>query len=218
MNLADRKAAHDALVAALKAGKMQRAYSVIEIKAINDDERVIEGIATTPTPDRYDDIVEPEGAKFKLPVPLLWQHNSREPVGHVFEAKVTSAGIAIKARFVKVTEPASLKDDLDRYWSMVKNKLVRGLSIGFAPLEWADIKNTWGVRYLAWEWLELSCVTIAANADASITAIKSADQAARRAAHGARSARPARPISPAKAGSPDASGKQHSYRHFLFPE
>lgn len=217
MNLAERKAAHDSLVNELKAGTMQRAYSVIEIKSIHDDERVIEGIATTPTPDRYDDIVEPEGAKFKLPIPLLWMHDSREPVGHVFEAKVTNKAITIKARFVKVTEPASLKDDLDRYWAMVKSKLVRGLSIGFSPLEWSDIKNTWGVRYTAWELLELSCCTIAANADASITAIKSADQAARRAAHGAPGRRIVRPTA-VKSGQPDASGKKHPYATFLFPE
>lgn len=218
MNLAESKAAHDALVAQLKGGAKQRAYSLIEIKSIDEDERVIEGIATTPTADRYGDIVEPEGAKFKLPIPLLWMHNSSEPVGHVFEAKVTAKGIAIKARFVKVAEPVSLKDELDRYWSMVKNKLVRGLSIGFSPLEWSDIKDTWSVRFTSWEWLELSCCTIAANADASITSIKSADQAARRAAHGAQRARSVRPITAGPAGQPDASGKQHPYRHFLFPE
>jgi HK97 family phage major capsid protein/HK97 family phage prohead protease len=184
MNLAEQKAAHDALEAQLKTGAMQRAYSSIEIKAIDEDERVIEGIATTPTPDRMDDIVEPDGAVFKLPIALLWQHNSREPVGHVFEAKVTSEGIRIKARFVKVSEPASLKDDLDRCWSMVKSGLVRALSIGFSPIEWSDIKNSWGVRFTSWEWLELSCVTIPANADASITSVKAIDREYLRAASG----------------------------------
>lgn len=207
-----------ARTAEFKPGKLQRAYSLIEIKSINEDDRVIEGIATTPTPDRMSDIVEPVGAVFKLPIPLLWMHNSSEPVGHVFEAKVAATGIAIKARFVKVAEPLSLKDELDRYWSMVKNKLVRGLSIGFSPLEWSDIKDTWGVRFTSWEWLELSCCTIPANSDASITAIKSADQAARRAANGARGRQLERPTSAVKFGSPDASGTKHPYATFLFPE
>ena len=33
-----------------------RAYSVLEIKAVSDDERTIEGIATTPSTDRMGDI------------------------------------------------------------------------------------------------------------------------------------------------------------------
>jgi HK97 family phage major capsid protein len=55
---------------------------------------------------------------------------------------------------------------------------VRGLSIGFAPLEMADIAGTWGTRFLKWEWLELSAVTIPANAQATIQTVKSFDQAA----------------------------------------
>jgi HK97 family phage major capsid protein/HK97 family phage prohead protease len=156
---------------------MKRAYSQLTIKSIDEDLRVIEGIATTPTPDRYGDIVEPDGAKYALPLPLLWQHNSREPIGHVETAKVAPDGITIKARLVKITEPGALKDRLDEAWQSLKSGLVRGLSIGFTPLESARIKDTYSERFLSWEWLELSCVVIAANADASITSIKSADQA-----------------------------------------
>lgn len=188
---------------------MNRAYSLLHIKSIDDDERVIEGIATTPVTDRMDDVVEPKGAVFKLPLPLLWQHDSSDPVGHVFEAKATADGIRVRARFAKVAEPASLKDDLDRAWSMVKAKLVRGLSIGFKPLESEPIKGSYGLRYTKWDWLELSAVTIAANADATITAIKSADQNARRAPQGARGAQSiSRPAGPS--GSPEASGRSKS--------
>jgi hypothetical protein len=53
--------------------------------------------------------------------------------------------------------------------------LVRGLSIGFQPLEHARIEGTYGYRFMKWLWLELSAVTIPANADASIQTIKSLD-------------------------------------------
>ena len=69
---------------------MKRAYSTFQVKNIDNEQRMIEGIATTPTPDRMGDIVEPDGAEFKMPIPLLWQHDSHEPVGHVTRAKVTS--------------------------------------------------------------------------------------------------------------------------------
>ncbi|HET7375741.1 MAG TPA: hypothetical protein VFK30_03475, partial [Anaerolineae bacterium] len=57
------------------------AYSFLHIKSFNEDERIIEGVATTPTPDRVDDIVDPMGAKFNLPMPLLWQHRHDQPIG-----------------------------------------------------------------------------------------------------------------------------------------
>ncbi|MFM7009680.1 MAG: phage major capsid protein [Betaproteobacteria bacterium] len=156
--------------------KINRAYSVLTIKSYDDDKRMIEGIATTPSPDRYGDIVEPDGAKFQLPIPLLWQHDSDKPVGHVTFAKIGKEGIAIKASLVKITEPGALKNRLDEAWQSLKSGLVRGLSIGFTPLESEQIKHTYSRRFMSWEWLELSCVVIPANADASITAIKSADR------------------------------------------
>lgn len=153
-----------------------RAYSLLNIKSIDEEQRVITGIASTPTPDRMGDIVEPSGVKFKLPLPLLWQHDSGSPIGHVETATVTKDGIEITARLVNITDPGKLKDRLDEAWQSIKSGLVRGLSIGFSALESARIKDTWSQHFLEWEWLELSAVTIAANADASILSIKSADQ------------------------------------------
>src|SRR5262249_22814778 len=67
---------------------MRRAYSLLTVKQANEDQRTIEGVATTPTPDRYEDVVEPTGMKFSLPLPLLYQHKSAQPIGNVTEAKV----------------------------------------------------------------------------------------------------------------------------------
>lgn len=165
----------------LKQEGMQRAYSVVEVKEIDEDKREITGIATTPSTDRMGDIVEPKGAVFKLPIPLLWQHNRREPIGHVVEAKVTAAGIVIKAKFAKVLEEGKLKDRLDEAWQSVKYGLVRALSIGFDPIEHTQIDGTWGYRFTKWEWLELSAVTLPANSDCSIETVKSIDTETRAA-------------------------------------
>ena len=56
---------------------LNRAYSLLEIKQVDEDARIITGWATTPTADRLNDVVEPMGAQFKLPMPLLWQHTQR---------------------------------------------------------------------------------------------------------------------------------------------
>jgi hypothetical protein len=47
-----------------------------------------------------------------------------------------------------------------------------------------QIPNSWGVIFEKWEWLELSAVTIPANADASIQTIKQYDAEALKAATG----------------------------------
>ena len=39
-----------------------KAFGLMTVKSVNEDQRIIKGIATTPTPDRVDDIVDPMGA------------------------------------------------------------------------------------------------------------------------------------------------------------
>ena len=147
-----------------------RAYSVLEIKSVDNDAREIRGIATTPAPDRVQDVVVPEGAKFALPLPLLWQHDASQPIGHVTEATVTAKGIEVVAKIAKGVDA-----EIDRAWSRIKSGLVRGLSIGFRSLESEEIPGSWGRKFTSWEWMELSAVTIPANAEASILAVKQYD-------------------------------------------
>jgi len=152
---------------------MKRAFSQLEIKSIDNDSRTVKGIASTVSPDRMDDIVEPKGAQFQLPVPLLWQHNHDQPIGHVTEANVNNKRIEITAEFAKMDEPGVLQDRLNEAWQSVKAGLVRGLSIGFRALDVEPIKESMGLRFKSWEWLELSAVTIPANSEANIQTIKS---------------------------------------------
>lgn len=184
--------------------KRERAYSLLTIKAVDDEKRVIEGVASTPVTDRAGDIVEPLGAKYELPIPFLWQHRSDSPIGHVVAAKVTDEGITIRAQLAQIDEPGELKNLLDKAWQAIKLGLVRGLSIGFKPLESADIAGSWGQRVLSWEWLELSAVTIAANQEATIQTVKSLDAAL--LAEVGRSAVPARSRGSVKLIQPKAQG------------
>ena len=183
---------------------MNRAYCTINIKAVEDatGKRTFRGVASTPSTDRMGDVVEPKGAKFKLPIPLLWQHNAREPIGWVTAARITNSGIEVDGEVATVEEDGTLKDRLTEAWQMIKARLVRGLSIGFNTIESARIDGTYGVHFLSWEWLELSCVTIPANQDASITSIKSIDSALLAASgHGQRATD--------HPPSPGVSGKQN---------
>jgi HK97 family phage major capsid protein/HK97 family phage prohead protease len=185
---------------------MNRAYTILEIKKVDEEERVISGIASTPTPDRVGDVVEPMGAKFSLPMPLLWQHRSGEPVGHVEWAKPGKDGIPFRARFVKTNEPGRLKDRLDEAWQSVKLGLVRAVSIGFSILEISRMKDG-GYHILEWEWLELSVVTIPANQDATIQTVKSIDRKTR-AALGLKDDSTTRPGASGKTITPKITGKK----------
>lgn len=151
---------------------MERAYTLFHCKKFDDEKRELVGIASTPTPDRYADVVEPKGADYELPLPLLWQHDSAQPIGLVTAAVTRDTGIEVRMRLVKIDEPGTLKDRLDEAWQSIKSGLVRGLSIGFKIVEATRLPDGGGLRIKRWEWLELSAVTIPANAEATITAVK----------------------------------------------
>jgi len=156
---------------------MDRAYSTLEIKSSHDGEGTFEGLASTPSLDTQGDIMEPAGAQFRTPLPLLWQHNAREPIGEVISARVTDAGIYVKAKVLRITDPGKLKDRLDEAWQSIRYGLVKGLSIGFTILESEPIRGSRGKHIKAWSWRELSAVTMPANVEASILNIKRADLA-----------------------------------------
>jgi len=177
--------------------ELSRAYSILEIKSVSEDKRTISGVATTPTPDRLGDVVEPLGVSFKNPVPLLWQHNASQPVGFTKFGKPTKDGVTFEASILKIDEPGNLKDRLDEAWQSVKLGLVRAVSIGFRALEYAFMDGG-GIRFVKSELMELSLVTIPANADATINQVRSVD-AALRAASGL--PEPARPTPPGASGT-----------------
>lgn len=154
----------------------RRAYSLLTVKAVDEDRRIIRGVATTPSVDRVGDIVEPLGVTFKNPLPLLWQHDHQKPIGKVkFEAP-TEAGITFEAELPVIDEPGTLKDRVDEAWQSIKLELVRAVSIGFRALEYAWMDEG-GIRFIRSEVYELSAVTIPANEDAVITSLKNMDAA-----------------------------------------
>lgn len=169
-----------------------KSFSQIEFKSIDEEKRIIEGIATTPTPDRVDDIVDPLGSEFELPLPFLLQHKDTQSVGHVVYAEPTAGGIFVRVQLAKCDEPGILKDQLDYAWQMIKLRLVKGLSIRFRSIDY-EVLPTGGIHFKRWEWLELSAVTIPANADGKITSVKKLSESDEAAAIGSQTAEPEKP-------------------------
>lgn len=160
-----------------------RAYSGLTIKSVDEEKRIVRGIATTPEVDRVGDIVDPLGVKFKNPMAFLWQHRHDKPIGTVKFTNATEKGIDFEA---EITHPdqvdsASLKERLQEAWDSIKTGLVRAVSIGFRPIEYSFMDNG-GIRFSETEVYELSAVTIPANSGALISAVKSIDAALRKEA------------------------------------
>lgn len=151
-----------------------RAYSLLEVKSVDSDQRVFRGLATSPEPDRVGDIVEPLGVKYSNPLPLLWQHQHDKPVGFVVFDAPTKKGITFTATIPKIDEPGPLKDLVDMAWQSIKAKLVRGVSIGFRSLKHAYLESG-GVHFQESEVYELSAVTIPMHQLASIQNVKAMD-------------------------------------------
>jgi HK97 family phage prohead protease len=160
---------------------MNRAYSVLEVKSIDEESRVFRGIATTPTPDRIGDVIDHKGMKFKNPLPLLWQHKHDQPIGSVTFETPTAKGTPFEAQIPVVKESGPLKDRVDTAWGEIKHGLVRATSIGFLPLAQPEMNKSGGMTFPEVEIFELSAVTIPMNAEALITQIKSIDAGYREA-------------------------------------
>lgn len=147
---------------------MTKLYSDLKIKSFDEEQGVFIGIASTPSPDRVKDIVEPKGAVFNLPLPLLAFHNHEKVIGTVEQATITDNGIEVVCRVLK-----DITQEAREMWGLITNGAMKGLSIGFKSIQSEPIGNG-GIRFKSFEWLELSVVPVAMNGQACITATKAA--------------------------------------------
>lgn len=145
---------------------LHKSFGSFEIKAVDEEKRTFTGVASTPNQDRSKDIMIPKGAKFQLPMPLLFHHDMRQPIGHVTEAKVTEKGIEVTLHIPEIKEDGRLKERVNEAYQSLKYDLVKGLSVGFIP-NWdkAEMIKGGGIQFDEWEWYELSLVTIPDNRD-----------------------------------------------------
>jgi len=155
---------------------VDRAYSLLEIKSVAPAGRRFSGIASTPELDRQGDSVDPGGATFRNPLPLLWHHDAKQPIGTV-TLTATPGGILFDAEIPELDEPGTLKTRVDEAWHSIKAGVITGVSIGHRILDGGvEFLRNGTRRITKSEICELSLVTIPANASASIRLVKSLAQ------------------------------------------
>lgn len=152
--------------------QVQRAYSLLEVKAMDGGRRTFKGWATTPSVDRVGDTIDPLGVRFKNPLVLLHQHSHHSPIGLARFGTPTKKGVEFDAEIPEVEEPGLLKDRVDMAWGEIKYGLVRAVSIGFRPIKYA-YKDDGGIDFQEIEVYELSPVSVPALSEAVITQVKS---------------------------------------------
>jgi HK97 family phage major capsid protein len=160
---------------------MDRAVGLLEIRAVDAEQRTFEGIANSAAVDSYETIIEPAGATFKLPLPLFFhdagRHDHGKPIGSVIATEIRNGMRWVRARIPAIADDGtdggrSVKARVDAAWADIKNGLVRGLSIDFIPLEPRNPRA--GSRITRWSWHGLTVTPIPSNTDATILAVRSA--------------------------------------------
>lgn len=151
---------------------------VLETKAL-DAAGEFEGYASTfGNVDQGGDIVEP-GAFIKSVVkaksdgrviPMLWQHDQREPIGVWKDISEDAKGLYVKGQLLIEDDPVAR-----RAYGHLKAKSIGGMSIGYsvpAGGSEPDEKRRGVMRLSEINLREISLVTMPMNIDAKVTAVK----------------------------------------------
>ena len=143
----------------------------MEIKEINDEGYFSGYGSVFDVVDDWDDVIVrgafAETLQKKTPV-MLWQHDSAEPIGVYERIREDEIGLWLEGRLLLDIEKGR------EAYILLKNRAIRGLSIGFLPLAWEwETRDNRRVRVLKdidlWE---VSLVTFPANPKAVVDEVK----------------------------------------------
>ena len=108
---------------------------------------------------------------------VLWQHSPQDPVGVAESVAVRDGTLFARVRFA---EPG-ISAVADQVRALVKSSIVKGVSIGFDPVEGEPLdpkRPRGGQRFTRAELLEISFCSIPADVGAGVTARSAAHSAA----------------------------------------
>jgi len=143
----------------------------MEIKQISDEGYFSGYGSVFDVVDDWDDVIVrgafAETLQNKTPV-MLWQHDSAEPIGVYERVYEDEIGLWVEGRLL-----LDLEKGREAY-ILLKNRAIRGLSIGFLPIVWEDeMRNRKKIRVLkSIDLWEVSLVTFPANKKAVVDEVK----------------------------------------------
>ena len=157
-------------------GLLQKA-SKFTVKESNDDTRMIKGYASVfGNVDSDMDVINkgafnrsikewgPEGMDR---IKLVAQHDISRPVARITQLKEDSNGLYMEAKF-------GTHRDGEDYYAMAKDGIINEFSVGFVPVQ-KEENEKGGYDISQIKLYEVSMVTVAANDEAVVTEVKSAN-------------------------------------------
>lgn len=157
-------------------GLIQKA-SKFSVKEANDDSRIIKGYASVfGNLDSDMDVIQKGSFKKSIKewgpngkdrIKLVAQHDISRPVAKIMELKEDKQGLYMEAKF-------GTHKDGDDYYRMAKEGIINEFSVGFVPVE-KEENEKGGYDITNIKLYEVSMVTVAANDEAVVTDVKSAD-------------------------------------------
>lgn len=154
------------------------------------EHRILEGLTTNETVDRYGDIVRHDGCKFdnyrKNPVVMLSHEHGQFPIGNSIQIWKDPTVKGIYSWDLYIDNRVDTTGRSEQAFKFRQSGIMPGISIGFIPL---SVKNDhseeerkksgigrWGVEFLSIDYLEHSQVSIPANPDALTNALNNVDR------------------------------------------
>lgn len=141
---------------------------VSEVAAINKSNMTVDFVASTSQKNRNNAMVQQDGWKLDnyLANPVhLWAHDSRSfPIGISESIKISKGQLIQRVRYTPVTGfdfPAVV-------FELISEGVIRGISVGFMPLEWTFDEEENGIKFIEQELLETSTVPIPADPNALV--------------------------------------------------
>jgi uncharacterized protein len=116
-------------------------------------------------PDKGRDIIRPGAfaSTLESDVPLLWQHDVREPIGRILRMREDSRGLMVEARL-------SLECQRGRdAWALMRDGALSGLSIGYRARDARPLPRRALRELNALELIEVSLVTLPMQPLARVT-------------------------------------------------
>lgn len=158
---------------------------VAEIE-VEEGERAVVATITTASVDREGEVVIPDGVKTTEfmnggPGTVFWQHDYNVPIGKC--VKIKRDGDRLVAKTVFASRPATHPEGKewlpDTLFDLYRQKVIKGFSIGFQPLEVRNAttrdKTLYGEScervFSKTSLIEFSGVTVPANSDAVALAV-----------------------------------------------
>jgi hypothetical protein len=150
----------------------------VEATVVDSEERVREFIASDSSVDRDGDTIDVNGwvlEDFTKNGSFLWAHESRlPPIGDPFQTYIQNGQLRVRVRFPTkdVDHPMGAGFGFS-VMQMFDQRLLKGVSVGFLPMEWTINEERSGfmpMDFQKQELLEVSAVPVPSNRNALLVA------------------------------------------------